>query len=217
MASTNCIYRSVNLAAGETFVLPPGATLISVSDTNAVTSSCSEALPQSDNKCWRINWVTNVDDEGLKFFIGGFITGNVVIPERNNAWDNEESAFDIVVSNISAGGTIITPAVNCKVDDLTLIENIINNSAISGLMAERKYAITDHVTDNDPGLFPGFEPGLAGGYRVYSFYFKATEEIAKTVYIEFLSGDENIGDIPRYFAREIDCDDYPVTSIVTSC
>lgn len=39
-ATDPCIYKSVTLAAGEQFNLPPGAVLISATDISAITSTC---------------------------------------------------------------------------------------------------------------------------------------------------------------------------------
>ena len=41
MAIVNCIYRAVTLQAGESFVLPPGAELLGVSDIGNITSTCN--------------------------------------------------------------------------------------------------------------------------------------------------------------------------------
>lgn len=39
-SSTNCIYKTVTLQAGEQFNLPPGAVIIGSSDSSAFTSTC---------------------------------------------------------------------------------------------------------------------------------------------------------------------------------
>lgn len=208
----NCIYKTVTLQAGEKFVLPPGAEIVSVSDTGAVESDCTADLPEAEMKCYRIRWVTNVDTEGPLLYIGGFVTGGVVIPARNNAWDDEESAFRIKISNISVGNVVATAG--CGIADLASLEGYFASSGLGGSLMDRKYLAGANTSNDDPGAFPGFAGAFVGGYNWYEMYFKAPEEIALTVYIEAGSEDNNIADIPRFFAREIDCADYPTTTVV---
>lgn len=39
----NCVYKSVNLIAGETFTIPAGAELVSVSSLGSISTTCSTA------------------------------------------------------------------------------------------------------------------------------------------------------------------------------
>lgn len=219
MADDNCIYKAVNMAAGEVFVLPPGAVLISVSDTGAVTSSCPGDLPQADIKCWSIKWVMNWDQEGdqlaaiqISPFV--WIPGNMKIPVFQNAWDDEDGDGAIIISNISIGNQLSATSVGAS--DFASLEQAIAASPAGALMMDRKYKHFDKPSDlsNNEQLF--WIDGYRSGYVIYAVYFKATEDMAKTVYLEF-TGDETIGNIPRYFAAEMDCEDYPGDTEVPTC
>lgn len=231
MASTNCIYKSVTLSAGETFVLPPGAELISASDTNAITSSCPDPIPNVPVKCWRIAYALNEDPEGgrtinaiiaLPPIGGGLGTAQAVIPGTGNAWEQGDGDGTdwINIHTLSIGGSITTVDIACN--DFTNLEAAFQTSSTGALLTERKW---NSWFKEQPLTFA--EDAQWGnwwksGYHIVSLHFKATEEIAKTVYLEFQSsvaivGESNIGDIPRFFAREIDCEDYPTTTLVTTC
>jgi len=214
MASTNCIYKSVTMQAGETFVLPPGAVLISASSAN-VTSSCGD-IPIVEQKCWKIRWVLNKDTEGLHTYISPFIgpTG-VNLPTINNAWDPEDSS-PVTVENMGVGGTIVSVG-SINSNSLAALEAFINASSFNGALIDRKY-LTGTQIDTLTAPWDGYWGNrIDGGYHYYELYFKAVEEVAKTVYIELGCADNNIADIPRLYARELDCDDYPLVSAVPTC
>ena len=215
MASTNCIYKSVTMQAGETFVLPPGAVLISASSAN-VTSSCGD-IPIVEQKCWKIRWVLNKDPEGAIVYFSSLIglPQTVIIPSKNNAWDPEDGT-PVTVENIGVGGTIASVgSIDCS--NLAALEAFINASSFNGALIDRKYLMGEQV--EAPTLGEQLEWGnrFKSGYYYYELYFKAVEEVAKTVYIELGSTDNNIADIPRLYARELDCEDYPLVSAVPTC
>ena len=57
MATTqNCIYKSVTLAAGEQFTLPPGAEIISATDINSFTSTCPKPTTLDTFVCGSLQW-----------------------------------------------------------------------------------------------------------------------------------------------------------------
>lgn len=62
MAAITCIYKSVTLQAGETFVIPPGGELIGVSDAAAIVSSCDEEIPENEEVCYMFQFVFSGED-----------------------------------------------------------------------------------------------------------------------------------------------------------
>jgi hypothetical protein len=84
-ALNSCIYKSVTLAAGEQFNLPPGAVLVAATDATAITSTCP--LP----------------DELAGPICGTFFV--VIDVDSNSGHPNDEENFRI--NNINVGGTII--------------------------------------------------------------------------------------------------------------
>lgn len=209
----NCIYKSVNLIAGEKFVLPAGAEIVSVSDDSVLESSCPNTVfPVAENKCYRISWTLTSDSEGLINYFPLPFNPPIIIPEANNAWDNEGSD-KIQISFYSIAG--VSTALGTNADDFVGLESALASSSYGGLLLDRKYnsEYRESVTGVDDINWNG---DFHSGYTIYYFSFRATEEIAKTVYLEFFGPTENTGDIPRYFAREIDCADYPTTSEVAS-
>lgn len=210
----NCIYKTVDLIAGEKFVLPPGAEIVSVSDESLIESTCPDTIfPVSEKKCYIMAWTLNYDTEGSINYLP-LLNAPVIIPEANNAWDNEGgSTADISISKYSIAGAIIPLEVSA--DDFIGIESALASSSYGGLLTERKYnsEFRESVDGTDSVNWNG---DFSSGYTIYYFAFKCIPEIAETVYFEFFGASENIGAIPRYFAQEIDCADYPTTSQVAS-
>lgn len=58
MATTSCVYQSITLQAGETFILPPGAEVVSVTDVTNITS---------ENDCLDLTNVEEVECYGVIF------------------------------------------------------------------------------------------------------------------------------------------------------
>ena len=221
MATTNCIYKSVVLSPGETFVLPPGAELISASDPTAITNSCGDTIPITETKCYRIKWILNVDPEG-----GRTVFSNVGFPfpgalqitipsSEKNAWEDSDGQPTITIPKIGGGGQVIdTGGIDCK--DLAAIEGVIANSAISGLITDRRYFsgnVRETLTTAEQ-LNWGNQNQYLTGHDWYEVYFKSTATFGPDIYFEF-GGGGNIGDVPRYFPIEIDCVDYPLGGVIT--
>lgn len=58
-----CTYKSVTLQPGEVFTLPPGATLVSATDVNAITSTC--AIPTLETlECYCLRVIIQNDTGG---------------------------------------------------------------------------------------------------------------------------------------------------------
>lgn len=219
-----CKYKSVTMTAGEVFVLPPGAEIISVSDLSAVTSSCPDPLPTEELSCYRITWVINIDPEGSKTvpalvtfppFGGGLGTAHIVIPNTGNAWeDYDGDTAPILIDKVSIAGTTFSAGGN--VGDFSALEAAIVASSVGGIMSERKYNHYDTIqplTVAEQAMWGSF---WRSGFAVHTLHFKTIPSLAPTIYLEFLStmnsDGGNIGDIPRYFAREVDCSTYPTTT-----
>ncbi len=206
---TNCIYKSIDLVAGEKFVLPPGATVISVSDESLIESTCDGAFATSETLCYSISWAINFDTEGSLHYLPLFNLP-VIIPEANNAWDNEGGDTpDISISHYAVAGTV-TP-LGSTATDFASLESALASGSAAGLLQDRKYnsVYRESVTGADSTNWNG---QFSSGYTLYTFSFKAIPEVAATVYLQFLGESGNIGSVPRYFAQEIDCADFPTTT-----
>lgn len=219
-ATTPCIYKSVTLQAGETFVLPPGAELISASSATAITSSCGDDIPVEETKCYKIRWVENTDEEGLtigvvSLGIGIFVPGNIRIPKMNNAWEDEGGGY-IQIVKVSAGGEIKDTS-GLGINDFSGLEAAINGLASGSAMTERKYKRVEHLTGMSGLEAQHWPAGFDSGYISYELYFKAIAPVAETVYLEFFGPSDNVGNTPRYYATEIDCADYPADSDISTC
>ncbi len=229
-ASSPCIYKSVTMAAGETFVLPPGAEIISVSDLGAITNSCPDPFPVEELKCYAITWVLNIDPEGART-VNAVVTQSglpfpfpptpglafVSVPNTGNAWeDGDGDTAAITIDKISVGGSIINGGMSAT--DFATLETTIASSSVSGIMSERKYNYWDKIQPLTAAELGQWGDWWKSGYRVYTFHFKSIPSLAETVYLQFLSGlnaeGGNIGSIPRYFAQEVDCLTYPTTTSI---
>lgn len=212
---TNCIYKTVDLVAGEKFVLPAGAEVISVSDSSLIESTCDTTnLTTAETKCYSISWAITYDTEGLINYFPLPFNPPVIIPKANNAWDNKGGDFaDISISHYGVAGNVI--ALGSTATDFTAMESAFASGPAAGLLTSRKYnsVYRESVTGVDAVNWNG---GFSSGYTLYTFSFKALEEVANTVYLQFFGPSGNIGSIPRYFAQEIDCGDYPTTTEVAS-
>jgi len=208
-----CIYKSVDLVAGETFVLPPGAEVISVSDASVIESSCEQEFTVAEKLCYTIDWALTYDTEGLINYFPLPFNPPIIIPDANNAWDNEGDDPDITIASYAAAGVIVplgTPAT-----DFTALEASIASSSIGALLTNRKYN-SGYVSGINNADNINWNGDFQSGFTVYQLAFKAVPEVAATVYLEFFGASGNIGSIPRYFAKEIDCDGYPTRTEVAS-
>jgi hypothetical protein len=224
-AETPCIYKSVTMSAGETFVLPPGAEIISVSDLGAITNSCPDPLPTEELSCYRISWVLNIDPEGSKTvpalvtlppFGGGLGTAVVAVPNTGNAWeDGDGDTAAVNIDKVSIAGTVVSAGVQCA--DFTALEAVIAGSSVGGILSDRKYNFYDTIQPLTVAEQAMWGSWWQSGFRMYTMHFKSIPTLAATVYLEFVSAlnadGGNIGSIPRYFAQEVDCLTYPTTTL----
>ncbi len=210
--ATNCIYRTVKLTAGETFVLPPGAEVMGVSDLAAVTSSCGE-LTVLPNACFKMQWVINVDGEGIIQFTALF---TAIMGNHTNAWETDgPSASPIYFTKAGGlGSEVDTGGIN--LEQQSEMENFIAGSSFSGILTNRKYGFSNQVSNTFNGGFL-IQPNPDTGYLLYEFYFQAPLEIGKLFYFEVDSEGNNIMKKARMYATEIDCEEYPTTSVIQSC
>lgn len=216
----NCIYKTVDLVAGEKFVLPPGATVLSVTDAGAIESSCNTDFKEEPLVCFYMQWAVNKDVEGIKSVWNPFLPPPVggmpiaiTLPEINNAWDPDDDETDgtIIVTNFGAINQIIPAGMSCQ--DFSSIESTLASSSISGLLSSRRFNSETRYDDVESSADISFLGNYGdSGYILYGFWFKAIEEIGNTVYIEIQGNSGNTGTPTRYYAQLMDCADYPVTS-----
>jgi hypothetical protein len=215
----NCIYKTIDLVAGEKFVLPPGAEVLYVSDSGAVESSCNTEFEEKPLLCYYMQWAINVDVEGIKTVWNPFLPppGNlpivITLPEINNAWDPDDDETDgaIIVTNIGAAGQVIPAGMSCQ--DFPSIESALASSSINGLVTNRRFNSETRYDDIESSADISFMGNYGdAGYILYGFWFKAIEEIGNTVYVEIQGNSGNTGTPTRYYAQLMDCADYPVTS-----
>lgn len=226
---SNCIYKSVDMVAGEVFILPPGAEVIGVTN-DSVTSSCGNDLPTVELACFYMQWAINIDPEGDRFVFSpltvtagippiGPGTMPIHLPKVNNAWDpdDDETSPSIIVTNIGVAGQVIPGGMSCQ--DFTSIESAILVNAANGLVTNRKWLHEDRFDSISALTQANFLLNSYGdsGYILYGLWFKAIKEIGETVYIEIQGNSGNTGTPTRYYAQLMDdCSEYPTTSEVAS-
>lgn len=62
--TTTCVYNTVSVNPGTSFILPPGASIISVSDVNSVTSECADLTNLETPECYIAKIVVYNNDNG---------------------------------------------------------------------------------------------------------------------------------------------------------
>lgn len=73
---TNCVYQSITLSAGEKFILPPGAEIISATNVNALTSSCPLSTADIETPaCYSIQIQESISDGGDAAYNDVILTG----------------------------------------------------------------------------------------------------------------------------------------------
>ena len=87
-ASSNCLYKSVTLAVGETFTLPPGAQIVSASGgLESFTSTCPKPTNLETPACYKFRFsganhdngsdrTQNWEDQG-NYFVEGILVNDV--------------------------------------------------------------------------------------------------------------------------------------------
>jgi hypothetical protein len=104
--STTTINKSVILAPGESFTLPPGSTIIAVSGD--LTSTC-ESLPEPETlSCYYIQWEIEGDDEGSDAWENGtidtLIVGGTTYTVNLDAFISNEGIAPALVSIFASVG-----------------------------------------------------------------------------------------------------------------
>ena len=108
----NCIYKSATLAAGEQFNLPPGAILVSATDTNAITSTCP--IPALEEPaCYAIQVQESISDGGDAAYDNVYITGAV--------FNGVSYTFSTPVSFVNCSACTPTSSINQLQDALNEI------------------------------------------------------------------------------------------------
>lgn len=218
----NCIFKSVVLGNGETFVLPPGAILLGATDSSLISSSClDQVIPDTELLCYHITWVLNLDPEGARtvHLAVGFpspAAGPITIPEAVNAWEDDDGAgTPITIDKISIGGIIFSAGVNCR--DFGALEASLAGSSAGSALLDRKYIKTEHIEPLTAGESAawGGQSQFRTGYITFEFFFKTLDDIAPDVYFEFGGGQGNISSLTRIYPVVLDCADYPTTTDIT--
>lgn len=168
----NCIYKTISLQDGEVFVVPPGAELLYVSDTNAVVSSCDQEIPDVSSTCYRFEVPmsgTDIDDP-IEFFItqilfddlgliinpafgyglGSLITSNAETPQGyvDRLADNLWGQLTLMTNNIVLGLRIVYQNLNVSGDIVQIMLNI------PDIFTEVKIRVVDsNNTNNNPEYF----------------------------------------------------------------
>ena len=166
---TNCIYRSVNLQAGESFTLPPGAEIVSATDINAITSTCPipDNLESLECYVFVVMATHNFTDGATRVWMGA-----------NNSGDSNAFIVTITVGGVTYD---LSPDIyadsNGVFDVGQLAAAISSNPSINGMMLSLGVA-----ADYDG-------PPLGGAWRggVASLCFKTTASIAAETYITLTS------------------------------
>lgn len=213
--ATNCIYKSVDLVAGEVFVLPPGAEIVSVTDDTVLESSCADTIfPVQERKCFQIRWAITYDSEGLINYFPLPFNPPIIIPEANNAWDNEGGDTpDISISQYGLAGQVYPMGISAT--DFAAMESAFVSSPVGSLLGDRKYNHNERESVDGVDSV-NWNGDFHSGYNEFVFTFRAVQEVADTFYLQFFGASGNIGSVPRYYAQEIDCADYPTTTEVAS-
>lgn len=164
-------YTTVTLAAGEQFTLPPGATLVSATNINAITDDgCLDREQLEELECYALVLTASAD-----FF-----------PSSENPWDNNHVYISkITINNIDyTVGTISTSSPGDYGDWVTIgqIENAINaNPEISGLFSDFNYVFAHN--------------GAGGQGGTGSICFKTIPSIGDNMTVTVRSTVETINDI----------------------
>lgn len=142
MATTTCIIKTAALIAGETFILPPGAILISATDPLAITSSCGAvSLETAESYVFVLAGYDNTNGDGEYFEKGlseayGYtlygVTTNFAVAPTNNfsqgTWDYDSIrntlAASIPAITATAGNSIAQGAPNHNTISYVVISTV---------------------------------------------------------------------------------------------
>lgn len=76
-----CVYKTIKLEVGETFVIPSNAEILYVSNPSDLTYNCGD-LPDSETTCWRFRTPmagTDIDSNNPEFYVTGFQFDDLII------------------------------------------------------------------------------------------------------------------------------------------
>ena len=84
----SCNYKSITLAAGEEFILPPGATIVSASDTTAIGISnyCTNLNDLEELECYNVLFVSADNHDNGDTHLGEPTTHEIVGLHVNNTF-----------------------------------------------------------------------------------------------------------------------------------
>ena len=173
-STTTCVptYLSITLNKGNSFVLPPGATLVAVSDRTKVTSDCVDVNGLEQFGCY-------------KFTVSGACSdtpGGSTITENWEANNTNITAF--YISGVRYPTTSVDLAFNntnidCPNDtDLTTnFETALTETSLSGLI---------ELTSVDADIAKCNCAGLGNNNRGWTvdIFFKTTPSIANALFME---------------------------------
>ena len=168
-----CTYHTITLQPGEQFSLPPGATLLSVTDVGAITSTCD--IPPLESLACYIIPVYAADEVGC---------GTGVWEGGDNA-----SLLGISVAGVYYEFPSPIPATSSGAFYTNLVSDFItSNSTLSGLLLD-----PTHDADADDACRGG----------AATVCFKTIPSIAPTIYIQLstsLVSPSNVGMDTRAYA-----------------
>lgn len=118
---TTCIYKSVTLQQGETFVLPPGAELIGSTNESAITSSCDEEFDLEEIQCYTIQVQESISDGGDAAYNDVYITEATL--------NGTTTIFSTPISFDNCSGCIPTSSI-------TQLQNALNEMGILGAFSD---------------------------------------------------------------------------------
>lgn len=174
--TTTCVptYLSVTLQAGNKFILPPGATIVGVSDITKIQSDCADLSQVEELECYIIS-INAADDQD----------------SQSPAWSNDTTTLDgIYVGGIFYDfgipkGSWIGDGGDVRTDNLA---NWINtHPVLSNLLT-----CTGYSYGEDPG--GGQERGGVG-----TICFKTIPSLASTISIKVDTGVPGFGNSTGYF------------------
>lgn len=232
LPNTTCLYKSIDLIAGEQFILPPGATIINTTVVGAVTSNCPISFPTEGLACYKIQWTSNLDKDGATtFFAPGYpgtsacLSPFITLPLMNkvSAWEEGDSIESpIIITEIGTKSSSKSVG-SIHATDLTSLENSIRNSPFSGLLNNRKYNSGVYISPQTSAEQVQWGNRNQSGFYYYELYFKGIPSLVKDFYIQLGGGTDvgsglnNKGTLTNFLPMSVDCATYPTTSTVVTC
>lgn len=214
-AADGCIITYQIIQPKTSFILPPGAEVVSVvgdgSASSSLSSSCGKTFVEEELKCYVAKWATNWGQTGERLLdVWGGTELNpilhpipyVIIPNRDNAWDSDSGDQDIVITKFHIAGLDFTIDVHgfhtqAHMDSFAAA---INGDAGLGFLQAKRFLFHRESTGTDTA-------GPGGGRYEFAFYFKAPPSLAVNSYFQF-DGVTAVT-LPKISVVEISCTGYP--------